>query len=77
MSNLFVYKWDYSLDIKSFRLCSTLNPDSSIRMNCHDSPWLFAVWALLLCRGYLPVSTEPYCQLCNHSQLTCYFCVLY
>jgi hypothetical protein len=22
-----------------------LNPDSSIRMSCHDSPWLFAVWA--------------------------------
>jgi hypothetical protein len=22
-----------------------LNPDSSIRMNCSDSPWLFAVWA--------------------------------
>jgi hypothetical protein len=22
-----------------------LNPDSSILMNCHESPWLFAVWA--------------------------------
>jgi hypothetical protein len=36
---------DYSPDVDSFRLCSALNPDSSICMYCHDSPWLFAVWA--------------------------------
>jgi hypothetical protein len=44
ISNLFFYKGGYSLDIKSFRLCSALNPDSSICMNCRDSPWFFAVW---------------------------------
>ncbi len=31
--------------MKSFRLYSALNSDSSIRMNCPDSPWLFAAWA--------------------------------
>ncbi len=36
----------YSPDIYLFRFCSALNPDSSIRMNCRYSPWLFAVWAL-------------------------------
>jgi hypothetical protein len=30
--------------MKSFRLCSALNPDSSICMNCCDSPLLFTVW---------------------------------
>jgi hypothetical protein len=45
ISNLFIYKRDYSPDVNSFRLCSTLNPDSSICMYCRDSPWLFAVWA--------------------------------
>jgi hypothetical protein len=45
MSNLFFYKRDDSPDIKFFQLCSALNPDSSIRINCGDSPWLFAVWA--------------------------------
>jgi hypothetical protein len=47
ISNLFFYKRGYSPDIKSFRLCSALksNPDSSVWMNCCDSPWLFAVWA--------------------------------
>jgi hypothetical protein len=46
ISNLFIYKRGYSPDIKSFRLCSALNPNSSILMNCRDSPWRFAVWAL-------------------------------
>jgi hypothetical protein len=40
-----MYIGGYSPDIKSFRLCSALNPDSSICMNCRDSPWLFAAWA--------------------------------
>ncbi len=42
ISNLFFYRRGYSPDIKSFRLCSALNPDSFIRMNCRDSPWLLA-----------------------------------
>ncbi len=76
MFNLFVYKRGYSLDIKSFRLCSMLNPDSSICMNCCDSPVMaLCCMCFLLCRGYLLVSTEPYLQLCNHSRLACYLCV--
>ncbi len=43
--NLFIYKKDYSPDVNSFRLCSALNLDSSICMNCGDSPWLILVWA--------------------------------
>ncbi len=44
-SNLFIYKGCYSPDDKSFQYCSALNPDSSICMNCCNSPWLFIVWA--------------------------------
>ncbi len=50
ISNLFIYKRGYSPGIKSFRLCSALNPDSSMCMNCCDSPWLFAVWPSALQR---------------------------
>ena len=28
-----------------FQFCSALNPDSSICMDCCDSPWLLAIWA--------------------------------
>jgi hypothetical protein len=45
ITNLFFYKRGYSLDIKSFQLCTALNPGNSICMNCCDSPWFFAVWA--------------------------------
>ncbi len=38
--------WCYFPDIYSFHFCPTLDPDSSIHMNCHYSPWLFALWAL-------------------------------
>ncbi len=41
-----ICKWLYSLDTKSFCFGSALNPDSSIHMNCSDSPWLFAVCGL-------------------------------
>jgi hypothetical protein len=36
----------YSPDIESIRLCSALNPDSSICINHRYGPWLFAIWAL-------------------------------
>jgi hypothetical protein len=36
----------YSPDVDPFRFCSALNPDSSIRMNCRYSPWLFAILRL-------------------------------
>jgi hypothetical protein len=42
---LFLCEKGYSPDIESFQFCSALNPDSSICMDCCDSPWLFAVWA--------------------------------
>jgi hypothetical protein len=35
----------HSPDIKSFRVCSALNPDCSIRENFCNSSWLFAIWA--------------------------------
>jgi hypothetical protein len=41
-----VCKWFYCLDTKSFRSGSELNPDSSIHMNCCDSPWLFVIVGL-------------------------------
>ncbi len=44
-SNLFIYKGCYSPDVKSIQFCSALNPDSSICMNCCNSPLLFAVCA--------------------------------
>ncbi len=44
--NYFICKWLYSPDVKLFHFDSTLNPDSSIHMNCCDSPWLFAVCRL-------------------------------
>ena len=46
LQNYFVCKWYYSPDIKSFHFGLALNPGSSIRMNCCDSPWLFAVVGL-------------------------------
>ena len=39
----FFTEWCHSLDINSFRFASALNPDSSICMNCRDSPWFFTV----------------------------------
>ncbi len=36
----------YSPDTKSFCSGSPLNPDSSIRMNCSNHPWLYAVCGL-------------------------------
>ncbi len=39
-------KWFYSPDTKSFHFGSALNPDSSICINCSDSPWLFAICGL-------------------------------
>ena len=33
-------EWFYSLDIYSFCLVSTCNPDCSIRMNGSDCPWI-------------------------------------
>jgi hypothetical protein len=46
LKNYFVCNWCHSLDIKSFRFGSTLNPDSSICMKCCDSPWLLAIFRL-------------------------------
>ncbi len=45
---LFICVRSYSLDIFSFQLCSTMNPDCSICMNFCDAPWLFAVWAFCI-----------------------------
>ncbi len=45
LKNIFC-KWLYSPDTNSFHSGSALNPDSSICMNCSDSPWLFAVCGL-------------------------------
>ncbi len=46
---MFIYfillKKELLFNIKSFWFCSALNPDCSICKNCHDSPWLFAIWA--------------------------------
>ncbi len=41
-----ICKWFYSPDTKSFCFGSVLNPDSSIHMNCSDSPWIFAICGL-------------------------------
>jgi hypothetical protein len=54
ISNLFIYKRGYSQDITPFQLCSALNPDSSIRMNCCDSPWFFAIWAFCFVEDTFP-----------------------
>ncbi len=41
-----ICKWLYSPDTKSFHSGSALNSDSSVHMNCSDSPWFFAVCGL-------------------------------
>jgi len=39
----FFTAWCHSPDINSFWFASALNSDSSICMNCRDSPWFFTV----------------------------------
>jgi hypothetical protein len=63
-----ICKWLYSPDTKSFRFCSALNPDSSICMNCSDSPWLFAVCGLYFAEDTFIKPIVLYLQPCNHSQ---------
>ncbi len=46
LKNYLVSKWCYSLNNKSFKFDSPLNPDSSICINCHYSTWLHAIFRL-------------------------------
>ncbi len=55
-------KWCHSPDINSFRFASALNPDSSICMNCSDSPWFFTVSFLLLVKFFKA------CSSCSKSE---------
>ncbi len=43
LNRYFVCKWCYSPGIKSFLFGPTLNPDSSIFVNCCYSPWILAI----------------------------------
>ena len=54
----FFTKWCYSPDINSFRFCSALNPDRSIRMNRRYSPWFFSPNGL--CFAEYTVLTDEY-----------------
>ncbi len=55
-TDLFLCERGYSLDIKSFQFCSALNPDSSICMDCCDSPWFLAM------RAYCFAEDTFFCQ---------------
>ncbi len=46
MQRLFLCVGSYSPDIYTFQFCSALNPDGSICMNRHYSPWFFTKFGL-------------------------------